>query len=492
MTSSHPELQAKHYYLIGIKGVGMTALAQCLVDRGAQVSGCDVAEDFVTKEMLDNLSISIDTSTDPTLPDTVDCLVFGGAHQGAQHPLVVAAQQRAIPVTTLAKLIGLLSETKQTIAVCGVGGKSTTSAALAWIFEQTNQDPSYAVGVGEIIGLPRTGRWSNQGKHFVVEADEYAENPQAVANGETLIPRFQYLQPTIIICTNLQFDHPDVYQDEQATEAVFLKFFRRLKENGTLIWNGDDPKLGKLIVTLQRERTDIRYLSFGTDETTALEVRDDGYRDEQHQTSLLFHDTTFGQAQPISFTTSLPGTYNLRNEAAAILASLASGISINETLEAIAAFNSTTRRFQRIQTIGQTLFFDDYAHHPSEIAAVLHACRAQFPDRRLLVIFQPHTYSRTQALLPEFAQALAQADVAICLPIFGSAREKVGTVRADDITKAITQLNTACIAKTAASFAEAKQLVEAQLTGASLVLTLGAGDVYELHKLFSTTEEAQR
>jgi UDP-N-acetylmuramate--alanine ligase len=210
-------LDYHRFYLVGIKGVAMTALANCLHDAGKQIRGSDVAEDFVTLNQLQAINCPIDTSFEPNLINQSECVIYTAAHQGPQNPQVVAARAAGIPTFSHAEALGFLFNQKKGLAVCGVGGKSTTSAMITWIMchttTPTTDQPSYAIGVGKIPGLAKTGQWQADNAYFVAEADEYVTDPHATTRGEKITPRFSYLRPFITVCTNLRYDHPDVYKN---------------------------------------------------------------------------------------------------------------------------------------------------------------------------------------------------------------------------------------------------------------------------------------
>ncbi len=231
-------LDYQHFYLVGIKGVAMTSLAQCLLDAGKTVSGSDVAEAFVTQHMLDRLNIKIDIGFEGEIPSDIDCVVYTAAHQSQQNPQVLQAQQKNIATFSHAEALASLFNQKKGIAVCGVGGKSTTAAMIAWIMEKTGQNPSFSVGVGNIPGLEKTGQWHADSQFFVAEADEYVVDPAAT---ET-VARFSFLKPFITVCTNLRFDHPDVYHDFEQTKRTFGDFFSQIQDGGFLVANIEDQQ----------------------------------------------------------------------------------------------------------------------------------------------------------------------------------------------------------------------------------------------------------
>src|SRR6185369_10906914 len=172
-------LDHTHFYLVGIKGVAMTAIAQCLLDAGKSVLGSDVPEDFVTQHILDQRGVHIDTSFDTEIPADTDCVIYTAAHQAQQNSQVVAAKTRNLPVMTHAEALGELFNLNKGLAVCGVGGKSTTSAMITWILVKLGYQPNFAIGVGDIPGLDKTGQWRKDAEYFVAEADEYVIDPSA-------------------------------------------------------------------------------------------------------------------------------------------------------------------------------------------------------------------------------------------------------------------------------------------------------------------------
>ncbi len=472
-------LSFSRFYLVGIKGVAMTALAQCLLDASKTVSGSDVAGSFVTQHLLDERQLQIDTSFTTPIPEDVDCVIYTAAHQGPQNPQVIEAQSRGIPVLSHAEALSHFFNAKQGIAVCGVGGKSTTSAMIAWILADTDQQPSFAVGVGNIIGLNKTGQWHPESPYFVAEADEYVTDPAAPHQGIEITPRFSFLHPQLTVCTNLKFDHPDVYQNFDHTQAVFNRFFTQIKAGGTLIANADDQALMGLVKPLETTQ-DLTLLTFGEAATATLQLV--AYQPQAQKTiSRLRY-----QNQEYQLQLAVPGKFNVMNALGALAAVLTIGTSMELALKALARFQSTWRRSQFMGEKQQVLYYDDYAHHPDEVKQVIQAFKEWFPERRLIVAFQSHTFSRTRALFDDFVTALSEADVITMIDIFASARE------ADDDTMNSDLLCQAIIdrypGKTAINYQTLSRLVAAlseELRPGDVCLTIGAGDIYELHALIS-------
>ncbi len=406
-------LDYKHFYFVGIKGVAMTALAQCLLDAQKKVTGADVALDFVSKEILKDRQVKIDHGFEK-LSDEVDCLIYSAAHSGPQNPLVIKAKERGIPCFSQAKALGELSNKKKTVAVCGVGGKSTISAMIVWVLEKLKKDVSYTVGVGDILGLNKTGRWSESSEYFVTEADEYVTDPESARNGKSFTPRFAYLNPSITVCSRLAFDHPDVYRDFSHTKQVFTSFFKQISDDGTFIYNATDEVLTEIAktelekqkkVAFNKEESDFSLLNYRVKERQAF--FEFSYKDKTYECKL-----------------KIPGIFNAENALAAIAACKEMGIKIVDSCKAIESFQSTKRRFEFLGEIDSVRYYDDYAHHPSEVEAAIEAFKLWEPKRKRIVAFQPHTYSRTKSLFDDFVQAFSMSETVIILDIFASARER--------------------------------------------------------------------
>src|SRR5579859_1632510 len=470
-------LDYQNYYLIGIKGVAMTALAQCLTDAGKKVSGSDIAEDFVTAKILALSSIKVDVGFDGELPKSAKCVVYTAAHRAQQNPQVVAALQKGLPTYSHAAALGELFNQKRGIAVCGVGGKSTTSAMIAWILNQTGKEPSFAIGVGNIPGLERTGQWREKSEYFVAEADEYVVDPSAPSRGEKIVPRFSFLNPFITVCTNLKFDHPDVYENFTQTKEVYEEFFAGTKEGGTLIVNGDNSDLNDIAKKVVAKRK-LQLLRFG--KNTEVDIQLHEFESTNGKTTSQF---SF-QGKSYDLTLQIPGEYNVLNALAAILACFVVGVEITDGIKALSEFRSTMRRSEFIGEKNGVRFYDDYAHHPDEVRQVIHAYKEWFPQSRLIVAFQSHTFSRTKALFNEFVEAFAEASEVTMIDIFPSAREVADpSVSSDLLCKKIHERFPQIPAQNFKTIEPLAEHYKKDLRPGDIFLTVGAGDIYLVHGL---------
>lgn len=449
----------------------MTALAQLLTDAGKVVTGTDVRQHFVTKPILAKLELQIDHDFSRLLPVGTQVVVYTAAHGGPANPMVVKAQEVGLLVLSHAEALAEFFNQKTGIAVCGVGGKSTTSAMISYIFEHTRPQ-SFAVGVGDIGGLGKTGQWLAGSDYMVAEADEYVIDPSAPARGEEIVPRFSFLRPSLIVCTNLGFDHPDVYRDFDQTKTVYGQFFGNLRAGGKLVVNADDEDLVELA-----KKTDRQLLTFGENERADLLLL--SYQAVRGKTYSKFKF----QDREYDLTLLVPGVYNVRNALAALLISHWAGINLEVAIAALAGFTSTRRRFEFLGEKRGVKYYDDYAHHPEEIAAVIKALNEWYPEANKIIAFQSHTFSRTKELFEEFAESFRDASRVVMIDIFASAREKFDPAVSSDLLCAeINQRYPQLQAKNLKSIANLAVYFR-QLPAGSVVLTIGAGDIYEVHDL---------
>lgn len=457
--------QAKNVFFIGIKGVAMANLAVVLKKLGKKVDGSDVNEGFITDKLLKSNKINWRLGFND-LPEGVDLVVYSAAHGGLGNPLVIEAKRRSIKLVSQAELLGqLMRDFEIKIAVSGCHGKTTTSSLLSYALNELNVKPSYVVGVPFFTDYQGA---DNQGKkYFVVEADEYGVNPP-----QNKAPKFFELNPDWIICTNIDFDHPDVYRDIEETKKAFLKFFgldpdfRRDDEySPKLILNGDDKNLLQSINRLKNKNI----ITYGFSEKAKYQIIDWKIKENHSE----FRIKRVGE-----FIISLFGKHNISNAAAVIVQLLQLGFKAEDIKKAILNFKGAERRFEYIYNKSDIYLFDDYAHHPSEIRATIEAAKNRFPEKRIIVIFQPHTFSRTRFLMKEFKESLSSADLGFILPIFSSARESKMDFKIDskDIIKGKKNLFYV------GSNEELIYQLENTVKEGDVIFTMGAGDVYKLKR----------
>jgi len=452
--------KAKNIFIIGIKGAAMSNLALILKEMGKNVIGTDVEEEFITDELLKQYKIQVLIGFDETvLPSIADLIIYSAGHNGASNPLAQEGKKRGIPVLSQAEILGeLLNYFKTSIAVAGCHGKTTTSALLANSLKNLGKNPSYLIGVPFFNGLP--GGQLDKKDYFVIEADEYGVAPPVDKT-----PKLLYLHPTHIICTNIDFDHPDVYRDINQIKETFLTFFKDKK----LFLCADDPQIQSVLPRLQKAQ----YETFGFSSKADLQIINPEVEENHSAFSLVYKGTDLG-----IFSISLFGEKNISNTAGVVLALLNLGFESEDIKKSIRDFSNIKRRFEFVFKDNDTYLFDDYGHHPHEIEATIESVRARFKNRRIVVLFQPHTYSRTQALLKEFAFSLSKADVGLIAPIFPSAREnsEAFTVSSFDIEKQALSDNIKAFTDKKSMLLYLKKIIRKK----DIIFTVGAGDIYKL------------
>lgn len=461
LESINQPISAKsNIHLVGIKGVGMTSLAQLLIEKDVKVTGSDSLTEQITDEVLNRLKIPVSSFSTENINSSLDLVIFSGAYKQTQHPELIQAHKSQIYSITLAEAVAKLTTDRKLVAVCGVGGKTTTTAMLATIFDTLQTDYGWFSGVSHINGGRLASARLGTRSWFALEADEYAIAPPVVNR-----PKLALYQPQIIICTNLDYDHPDIYPNFEATLQMFAQFFNSLPENGLLLIKPND--LEKIKPYLSKK---VRVESYGIDtnaDWTLSAAEEPGSYKLTHKKEYIF---------PLK----VLGAMNALNAAAAISASAQIGISIEAAIEGIGKFTGTKRRLETVADLNGILYLDDYGHHPSEIQVTLAAVKEAYPQRQVRVVFHPHTLSRTKALLEEFATAFTKADEVIVADIFASAREKDDqTISSADLVDGLIKQGLS--ATYLATFKQIIRYLKKSQRQGDLILTLGAGDIYKIH-----------
>lgn len=446
-------------FIVGIKGVAMANLAIIFKKMGKNVTGSDTDEEFITSDSLTKNNISyIKDFAKENLPKDTDLVIYSAAHQGINNPQVQEAILQKIKVQSQPEVLrDLMLGFTNTLAVCGCHGKTTTSSLLAYTLIGLGVNPSYLVGSS---GFNQFVGGDYQGKnYFVIEADEYGVNPPTDKT-----PKLNFLRPKYIICTNIDFDHPDVYQNIDEVKETFYKFFDvalQRKESKIFIC-ADDQNSIEVVAHLDKKK----YLTYGFSEKADYRIIN--YQTDENGSSFVLVDP---ENNHYDFKTCLFGEKNISNSAGVIGLLLILGFPYGKIKSSIEGFIGPKRRFEKIAYINGVYLFDDYAHHPKEIESTIKAARARFPGKRIILIFQPHTYSRTQVLLEDFRKSLSMADLSLLLPIFPSARENAVDfqVSSKDISKSAYGSKEELLAKLG-SFIKA----------GDVIFTMGAGDVYKL------------
>jgi len=456
-------LKAKRVYMIGVKGAGMTALAEFLIRQGVAIVGSDAEEVFFTDAVLARLGVRV---LSPFRADQIDpsceACVYSTAYSVQNNEEMQAFAATGKPMYSYPEALGQLTASKMTVAVCGTHGKTTTSALLAEALQDAGVAPSAIVG--SEIKRWGGGALAGQGPHLVIEADEYQD-------------KLRFYTPFGIILTSVDWDHPDFFPTVESYEAVFRKFVERLPRHGFVVACGDDARVRSIVESYSGKKIFYGFLPENDLRITKAEPVDpestEGKRGiRQHCSFALGEETQ-------DFALTLTGKHNALNTAAVISVFVQLKLPLTSLTKTLSQFQGTKRRFELLGRLRETIIYDDYAHHPEEIRATLTAFRELYPKRTLTVIFHPHTFTRTKALLEDFAEALSMADRVYLLDIYGSARETQGGVASQDVVDRINRVWPGK-AEYAPNRTELVQSLRQTVTDQDLVVTMGAGDVWQV------------
>ncbi len=444
---------ANSIYFVGIKGVAQAALAIYCKEAGIRVGGCDTEEEFPTDQELAKAKISFDRGFDPKfLRKNADLVVYTGAHAGSDNPVVKKAEELGIRTLPHGRALGAVMEGKRQITVAGSHGKTTTAAMIATILRTAGKDPSYAIGCGSIGGIGAAGHFG-RGEFFVAEGDEYVTD-----SGHDQTPRFLWQKPEIAVVTNIDFDHPDAYADLKAVQEAFVAL--QQKSEGKII-NADDKKSNVLSGT-----------SFGFSPMADFRVSHVGVGNERMFFTLEKNGMELGE-----FSLKVPGKHNVLNAAAAVAACQTLGFSMSDIRKGLLTFTGTKRRFEKIGESNGIIFYDDYAHHPAEIRATLAGAKAWYPGKNIIAVFQPHTYSRTKALLGDFSRSFADADEVILTDVYASAREH-DTLGITGKTLVAETLKHHKNVRYGENFLDVVGILDREAKPGDIVILMGAGNIY--------------
>lgn len=446
-------LEGKNFYLIGIKGAGMTALAGFLKNSGKEVIGSDVEERFFTDDILKKFKIKVyqkfSRENIKKNKDKIDFVVYSTGYNEDINEEIAFCKEEKIKLISYPQALGELTKKYYSIAVCGTHGKTTTTAMTALALRD------YGVDIKAIIGSKIKQIDSNilfgSSNFFVFEADEYQD-------------KLRFYYPDMVVLTSVDYDHPDFFKDFKAYKEVFKKFVKRIPEDGFLVCYGED--IDVVEVALESNCNLIFYGKF--DSFSELQKIKEQFNDRRVEFVFVPEDLTI----------KVSGQHNLLNATASLAISQKLNLPISKIKDSLRNFEGTSRRFEFLGERKGALIYDDYAHHPREVEVTLKAFKERFPDREIICIFHPHTFSRTKALMSEFGKSFGDADEVVILDVFSSSRELGGDVSALDLVKEIKKHH-----KNAMHIGRMEDVFEIyknQLGEEDLFITMGAGDVYKL------------
>jgi UDP-N-acetylmuramate--alanine ligase len=458
--------EIKKAYFIGIKGAGMTAVAEILKARGISVSGSDTKEKFFTDEILERNRINyIEEFKAENIPDNADLIIYSTAYNENNNTEMLEARKRGLDMLSYPEVLGELFKEKLGIAVCGTHGKTTTTAILATCMQEAGVKPSAVVGskVIEWNGSVLKGK----GNFFVAEADEYQN-------------KLQYYHPWAAILTSVDFDHPDFFPTFDDYKKVFIDFVAKIPKHGFLIVSGGDADV---IEIAKSARCQVLTYGFGDgcdykiEDLSSKNWSEDG---ELVKTFKIIHDNEILD----KFSIPLAGRHNMLNATAAIAVCHKLKLDLEKVKTALLNFKGTSRRFEKIGERDGAILIDDYAHHPEEIKATLKAAREIYYRKNIWTVFHPHTFTRTKALFQEFAQSFDNTDKVIVIDIYGGAREIQGGVSSKDLVDLINKYNPGK-AEYIPTIPKVIEYLKNKISSKDVVISMGAGNVWEVTRELS-------
>ncbi len=441
-----------HIFFMGIGGISMSGLAEILLSEGFRVSGSDRQKSPLTESLSEKGAVIYYGQKKENLASAPDLIVYTSAIR-KDNPEFIAGNELGIPFLTRAQLLGqMMKNYKIPIAVSGTHGKTTTTSMLSQILLNADTDPTLSIGgiYQAIGGNIRVGG----SDYFVTEACEYTNS-------------FLSFFPKVGIILNIEEDHLDFFKDLDDIRNSFHEFAKLLPAGGTLVINGDIPHVEQITDSLSCE-----VVTFGT--SSCDYVPSNITYDEFGHPSF---DLKGPDGKTRSYALRVPGLYNVYNAAAAVATAELLGIDAQILREALSDFKGTDRRFEYKGQMNGITIIDDYAHHPTEITATLHAAQ-NYPHKTIWCLFQPHTYSRTKAFLPEFAEALSIADKIVLADIFAAREKDTLGISSETLRKEIENRGHECYYFP--TFAEIENFLIENCTKGDLLITMGAGDVVKI------------
>ena len=446
----------KKFHFIGAGGVGMSGLAQLLMKNKAVVVGSDQSPSSVVKHLCEKGADIKIGHKGQHLGGDIEAVVISAAIK-EDNPELKEARKQGYKIYKYAEMLGKLMDGYDGIAVAGTHGKSTTAGWLVYVLKQAALDPNFIIGadITQLTGSSGTGR----SRHFVAEACEYDRS-------------FLNLRSKIACILNIEADHLDYYKNEDEIVDAFGDFALGVKPDGTLIANGTDSNVAKVINKLPKS---LRCQTFGLDKSCDFSAQNIRLNDG------LYSFEVYHNAKPLGPTRiALPGRHNILNALAVAALATAAGLDSRQILQLLPGFTGVDRRLMLKETIGKITVVDDYAHHPTEIRASLAAIRQRYDPARLWCIFQPHQYSRTRFLLDDFAESFKLTDVTIVPQIY-FVRDTQAAKKEINSQKLIERIRAkGTEAVFIDSFAAICNYLKANVKPGDVVVTMGAGDIWKV------------
>jgi len=459
-----PEMRRiRRIHFVGIGGAGMCGIAEVLLNQGYEISGSDIAESPTTRR-LEELGAIIQMGHLASNIDGVDVVVVSSAIKPG-NPETDAAQSLRIPVIRRAEMLGELMRYRHGIAVAGTHGKTSTTSLIASILAEAGLDPTFVIG--GLLNSTASNAMLGKSRYLVAEADESDAS-------------FLHLQPMVAVLTNVDRDHLSYYEGSfDKLKAAFLEFVHNLPFYGLLVACIDDPVVKSMLPNVKRS-----VVTYGFDPDADVHAQSV----TQDEGVSRFSVVRRGHSQPLPITLTFPGKHNVLNALAAIAIASDEGVEDRHIAAGLKNFQGVGRRFERYgeyaRDEGQFTLVDDYGHHPSEVKATIEAVRSGWPDSRLVMVYQPHRYSRTLELFDQFVDVLATVDHLVLLDVYAAGETPIPGATGGDLFKALVRKEQVSV-EYVEKIEDVPGVLDKSVKAGDFLLTQGAGDTGKLAKVLA-------
>lgn len=450
--------RTRHIHMVGIGGIGMSGMAEILLQKGYHITGSD-ANMSNTIERLRELGAEISIGHDDKNIEGADVVVYTSAVQAEENIETKAALDKGIAVIKRAEMLAELMRMKYGVGVAGTHGKTTTTTMIGHVIQDGSFDPTIMVG-GKVHSFSETNAVVGKGDIIVVEADEFDRT-------------FLRLTPSLGIITNIEAEHLDIYDNLEDVKNAFIEFANKVPFYGAVVLCLDDPNVRSIIPEIER-----RTITYGLNPQAKIRAVN---IDIDHFTSrfmVINEDETLGE-----ITLQVPGEHNVKNALAAVAVGLELDIDFEDIKSGLERFQGVFRRFEMKTEKDGIMVIDDYAHHPTEIQATLNALRTGWPEQRIVAVFQPHLYSRTQQLYKEFGLSFFDAEVCVITDVYPSREKPIEGVTGKliaDVAKEYGHRKVHYVEEKSDLPSKLKEITEP----GDIIITMGAGDIYKYGEAF--------
>jgi UDP-N-acetylmuramate--alanine ligase len=418
----------KKVHLIGIGGIGVSALARMMLLLGKEITGSDISENMVNKRIKRLGGRVFIGHKASNLPKDTDMVIYSPAIKD-DNPELILAKKFNIPIYSYPEALGLISKNMKTIAISGTHGKTTITAMLAEVMISAKKSPT--VIIGSFLKKQKDNFVLGKNEYFVVEACEYKES-------------FLNLFPDILVIANIDNDHLDYYGSIENIQKAFAKLITKVPKDGFVVCNPNDKNVKQALKIADKKAEVVDYIK-----------------------------------EELNIELAVPGEHNIKNAQTVLAVARLIGVKKEQVRKALANYTGVWRRFEyKGKTKKGAFIYDDYAHHPTEVKATLKAAREKFPKKRIIVVFQPHLYSRTKLLLNDFVKSFNQADEIIITDIYAAREKDDGSIHAKDLVERIKKHNSC--ASYLGDFTKIEKYLRETTNKDDVIITIGAGDVYQI------------